>query len=106
MEQPGAETNEAAKVSVNTATLPPDMQLLKQGAEAKVYTCSFLGRPTIVKERFKKGYRHPALDRSLTAQRTKGEVRCMMRCRAHGEGLHSANIFSNRILLIIFLRRI
>ncbi|ELU05859.1 hypothetical protein CAPTEDRAFT_40878, partial [Capitella teleta] len=59
--------------------------VLKQGAEAKIFTCDFQGRPCIVKERFPKGYRHPVLDRSLTNQRTKSEVRSMMRCRNSGE---------------------
>ena len=61
-----------------------DVQMFKQGAEARLYCCVFLGRQTVVKERFTKCYRHPALDRSLTAQRTKSEARCMLRCRMHG----------------------
>lgn len=62
----------------------PTPTLLKQGAEAKIYVCTFLGKPTIIKERFKKSYRHPSLDSSLTVQRSKAEVRCMARCRANG----------------------
>ena len=30
---------------------------------------TFLGRPTVVKERFKKAYRHPVLDAKLTRSR-------------------------------------
>lgn len=63
----------------------PTPTLIKQGAEAKIYACTFLGKPTIIKERFKKSYRHPSLDSSLTVQRTKAEVRCMTRCRANGK---------------------
>lgn len=63
----------------------PTPTLLKQGAEAKIYVCTFLGKPTIIKERFKKSYRHPSLDSSLTVQRSKAEVRCMARCRANGK---------------------
>ena len=58
--------------------------LLKQGAEAKLYTGVFLGRPTIAKERFSKSYRHPVLDRTLTVRRIRAEVKCLQRCRASG----------------------
>ncbi|XP_021373529.1 TP53-regulating kinase-like [Mizuhopecten yessoensis] len=58
--------------------------LMKQGAEAKLYRENFYGRPCIVKERFKKTYRHPTLDASLTAQRMKSEVRAMLRSRMCG----------------------
>ncbi|XP_068598750.1 EKC/KEOPS complex subunit TP53RK [Brachionichthys hirsutus] len=59
-------------------------ELLKQGAEARVYRTQFLGRPTIVKERFPKRYRHPALDEKLTHRRTVQEVRSILRCRKAG----------------------
>lgn len=58
--------------------------LLKQGAEAKLYLSTFYDKPCVIKERFKKSYRHPDLDQSLTVQRTKGEVRAMLRCRMNG----------------------
>ncbi|XP_049808335.1 EKC/KEOPS complex subunit TP53RK-like isoform X2 [Schistocerca nitens] len=54
--------------------------LIKQGAEAKLYRGSYLGKPTIVKERFKKSYRHPDLDDYLTKERIKGEARANLRC--------------------------
>lgn len=60
-------------------------ELLKQGAEARVYRATFLGRPTIVKERFRKQYRHPLLDEKLTHRRTVQEVRSVLRCRRAGE---------------------
>ncbi|KAM9859477.1 EKC/KEOPS complex subunit TP53RK [Aulostomus maculatus] len=59
-------------------------ELLKQGAEARVYRVEFLGRPTIVKERFPKRYRHPLLDEKLTHRRTVQEVRSILRCRRAG----------------------
>lgn len=59
-------------------------ELVKQGAEARVYRCGFLGRPTIVKERFHKRYRHPALDDKLSRRRTLQEVRSILRCRRAG----------------------
>lgn len=62
-----------------------EAELLKQGAEARVYRAEFLGRPTIVKERFPKRYRHPALDEKLTHRRTVQEVRAILRCRRAGK---------------------
>lgn len=59
-------------------------ELLKQGAEARVYRTAFLGKPTIVKERFPKRYRHPVLDEKLTHRRTVQEVRSILRCRRAG----------------------
>ncbi|KAL4234058.1 TP53 regulating kinase [Mactra antiquata] len=59
-------------------------KFIKQGAEAKVYAENFYGRPCISKERFSKGYRHPTLDKSLTLQRLKAEIRAMSKCRNLG----------------------
>ncbi|PSC76037.1 TP53-regulating kinase isoform B [Micractinium conductrix] len=58
--------------------------LHSQGAEARVWEGSFLGRSAIVKQRFSKKYRHPQLDAKLTVSRLKGEVRSMMRARKLG----------------------
>ncbi|CAL1608822.1 unnamed protein product [Knipowitschia caucasica] len=60
-------------------------ELLKQGAEARLYRTRFLGKPVIVKERFSKRYRHPALDEKLTHRRTVQELRAILRCRKAGE---------------------
>ena len=43
-----------------------EWKLLKQGAEARVYSCLFFDRPAVVKERFVKSYRLPELDKKLT----------------------------------------
>ncbi|KAG0223828.1 TP53 regulating kinase [Actinomortierella wolfii] len=56
-------------------------KLIKQGAEARVYIAPFCGRPAIVKERFAKAYRHPALDKKLTSRRVTQEARCLHRCQ-------------------------
>lgn len=58
--------------------------LIKQGSEAKIYSGSFHGKPCIVKERFPKRYRHPHLDREISTQRLKNEVRSLVRCRLAG----------------------
>lgn len=60
------------------------MSVYKQGAEARIYIQEFLGKKCLVKERFKKSYRHPDLDKSLTNQRMKNEVRALIRCRQCG----------------------
>ncbi|XP_065174846.1 EKC/KEOPS complex subunit TP53RK-like [Sycon ciliatum] len=60
------------------------MELLQQGAEARLYRTSFCGKPTIVKERFNKAYRHETLDTLLTQRRTNQEVRSLLRCRKAG----------------------
>ena len=59
-------------------------QLLKQGAEARVYKAEFMGKSAIVKERFVKTYRVAALDEKLSHRRMSQEVRSMARCRRHG----------------------
>uniref|UniRef100_A0A8C6UM10 non-specific serine/threonine protein kinase n=1 Tax=Neogobius melanostomus TaxID=47308 RepID=A0A8C6UM10_9GOBI len=59
-------------------------ELLKQGAEARLYRTRFLGKPVIVKERFPKRYRHPVLDEKLTHRRTVQELRAILRCRKAG----------------------
>ncbi|KAF9942776.1 TP53 regulating kinase [Mortierella alpina] len=56
-------------------------QLLKQGAEAKVYLAPFCQRQAIIKERFAKEYRHPTLDKKLTSRRVIQEARCLNRCQ-------------------------
>ena len=58
--------------------------LFQQGAEAKIYSSTLISRPVIVKERFKKTYRHPVLDEKLTHRRTSQEARSMARCRKAG----------------------
>ncbi|XP_047440272.1 EKC/KEOPS complex subunit TP53RK [Mugil cephalus] len=70
--------------SMMVAELFSKAELLKQGAEARVYRVAFLGKPTIVKERFSKRYRHPVLDEKLTHRRTVQEVRSILRCQKAG----------------------
>ncbi|XP_061893471.1 EKC/KEOPS complex subunit Tp53rkb-like [Entelurus aequoreus] len=78
------------------------MELLKQGAEARIYKTIFLGRPTIVKERFQKRYRHPVLEEKLTHRRTVQEVRAILRCRRAGicaPAVYFVDYTSHRIFL-------
>uniref|UniRef100_A0A8D0B2N9 non-specific serine/threonine protein kinase n=1 Tax=Salvator merianae TaxID=96440 RepID=A0A8D0B2N9_SALMN len=61
------------------------LQLVQQGAEARVYRGEFLGRTTIIKQRFPKQYRHPILQERLSRRRTMQEARSLVRCRRAGE---------------------
>ncbi|KAA8544061.1 hypothetical protein F0562_021762 [Nyssa sinensis] len=58
--------------------------LLKQGAEARVFESTFVGKRSIVKERFSKKYRHPSLDSKITLKRLNAEARCMTKARRLG----------------------
>ncbi|MCJ8744687.1 hypothetical protein PDJAM_G00121330 [Pangasius djambal] len=72
---------------VSARSVPPylrEAELIKQGAEARVYRIRFLGKSAIVKERFPKRYRHHVLDEKLTRRRTAQEVRSILRCRKAG----------------------
>jgi len=55
-----------------------------QGAEARLYRTQWFGQAIVVKERFVKTYRVATLDRSLTLQRMRAEVKALVRCRAVG----------------------
>ena len=60
-------------------------ELVKQGAEGRLFRGTYLGKPAIVKERFKKTYRHPDLDDHLTKERMKAEARAIVRSKAAGK---------------------
>lgn len=55
-----------------------------RGAEAVTRRDAVLGRPAIRKERVAKGYRHPTLDRTLRAARTRAEARLLAQARKAG----------------------
>ncbi|KAL7198746.1 hypothetical protein ACSBR2_021112 [Camellia fascicularis] len=58
--------------------------LLKQGAEARVFESTFVGRRSIVNKCFSKKYRHPSLDSKLILKCLNAEARCMTRGRRLG----------------------
>jgi TP53 regulating kinase-like protein len=75
-------------------TAPPvysNIELICQGAEARLFRCLYFGRRAILKERFVKTYRHPDLDHAITLQRLKGEVRLLARARQLG--IHTPSIY-------------
>lgn len=69
-----------------------NFDIMKQGAEARLYKGRFLGQPAVIKERFAKSYRHPDLDAQLNKERMKGEVRSLMRCK--NIGIRTPTIYS------------
>ncbi|XVF21727.1 hypothetical protein REPUB_Repub12eG0115100 [Reevesia pubescens] len=58
--------------------------LVKQGAEARIFESVFVGKRSIIKQRFSKKYRHPSLDSKLTLKRLNAEARCMTKARQLG----------------------
>lgn len=64
----------------------PEWPLLSQGAEARIYKIpNYLpSQHAIVKERFRKTYRHVVLDERLTKARCKAESKALIRARRGG----------------------
>ncbi|KAF7340218.1 Bud32 protein kinase [Mycena venus] len=62
--------------------------LISQGAEAAIYKAQLTSDPSdppiLLKHRFRKGYRHPTLDGSLTRSRVAGEARALLKCLRAG----------------------
>ncbi|GFS29357.1 hypothetical protein NPIL_586381 [Nephila pilipes] len=87
---------------LNDISFKKNFELLSQGSEAKVYKGQFLGKSSILKERFVKKYRHPDLDYSLTLERIRAEVRALNRCHEVGikcPAIYFADIQSRCIIL-------
>ena len=59
-------------------------KMIAQGAEGRVWLSSYLGRPSVVKERLVKKYRIPAIDSKLNKTRLLHEARCIVRCEKEG----------------------
>jgi len=62
-------------------------ELLFQGAESRVWTGKYEGVEAIKKERFRKEYRHPEMDKLLLRQRQRAEVRAMQRLKEKNEAI-------------------
>ncbi|XP_034655276.1 LOW QUALITY PROTEIN: EKC/KEOPS complex subunit TP53RK [Drosophila subobscura] len=61
-----------------------DKEIIKQGAEARLYLGKYEGETCLIKERFVKKYRHPDLDKQITRRRMKAEMKTAARCLAAG----------------------
>lgn len=62
----------------------PVEQILKQGAEGRLYLGEYRGEKCLIKERFVKKYRHQELDIQITRQRIKAETKAVGRCQTAG----------------------
>ena len=82
-----------------------ELRLLSQGAEARVFTTTFLGKPCVVKQRFKKKYRHPVLDQKLTRSRLLAECRSLMKARILGVQAPTV-LFVDKPSASIFMERV
>ena len=60
------------------------MQLLKQGAEAKLFTTNYLGQKAILKARERKKYREKSLDEKILRVRLRTECSLMVRAKKFG----------------------
>lgn len=59
-------------------------EILKQGAEGRLFIGECNGVSCLVKERFVKTYRHSTLDNQITRQRMKAEAKASERCLKAG----------------------
>ncbi|XP_058535547.1 Na(+)/dicarboxylate cotransporter 3 isoform X2 [Ochotona princeps] len=84
-EEPAAEAEALAAAQERSRRFLSGLELVKQGAEARVFRGRFQGRAAVVKQRFPKGYRHPALEARLGRRRTVQEARALLRCRRAGD---------------------
>uniref|UniRef100_A0A8C0NXY3 non-specific serine/threonine protein kinase n=2 Tax=Canis lupus TaxID=9612 RepID=A0A8C0NXY3_CANLF len=83
-EEPPREAEALAAARERNGRFLSGLELVKQGAEARVFRGRFQGRAAVVKHRFPKGYRHPALEARLGRRRTVQEARALLRCRRAG----------------------
>lgn len=84
-EYPALQAEALAAARERSSRFLSGLELVKQGAEARVFRGCFQGRAAVVKHRFPKGYRHPALEARLSRRRTVQEARALLRCRRAGE---------------------
>ncbi|MDE1833658.1 MAG: Kae1-associated serine/threonine protein kinase [Candidatus Micrarchaeota archaeon] len=60
------------------------MEMISEGAEARIYAGMFLDIPAAIKERVSKAYRVRELDSSIISQRTRSEARIMALASSSG----------------------
>jgi len=60
------------------------MEMIRQGAEAKLFKTKFEGKPALLKSRVPKRYRNKALDDLLRGRRTTGEANILQKARSLG----------------------
>ncbi len=67
------------------------MELLKHGAEAKLFLTQYMGRKAVVKVRERKSYRAKELDGNILKERLRTE--CSLLCRAKKAGMRTPLIW-------------
>lgn len=85
------------------------VEVLKQGAEARLYVGNFAGTSCLVKERFVKNYRLSELDKTLTKSRIKAEQKTVKRCEDAGilvPKLYSVNFNERKVYMEYFNKAI
>lgn len=76
--------NNNNEIKINESEFEINGELIGQGAEAKVYKSTYQGKPTIIKYRFPKKYRHKQLDLKLRRNRSKKEQKCINKSKNAG----------------------
>jgi N6-L-threonylcarbamoyladenine synthase/protein kinase Bud32 len=71
-------------VDIVQGKIPAEGTILGMGAEATITSLSFGGVPAVRKERKRKGYRIPQLERAITVSRTRKEARMLLAMREAG----------------------
>ena len=59
-------------------------EIICQGAEGRVYSTFYLGRPAVCKVRLSKSYRVSELDEKINKHRLLQEARCIAKCKRQG----------------------
>lgn len=78
------------------------MAVHRVGAEAKLDSSEWMGRDVVIKQRVVKGYRHPALDRSIQTARIRNEARLLLEARRAGISvpvIYSVDYADNRLVM-------
>ncbi len=78
------------------------MAVHRVGAEARLDSSEWMGREVVTKQRVVKGYRHPALDKSLQTSRIRNEARLMLEARRAGIAvpvIYSVDYAGGRIVM-------
>ncbi|GIY62438.1 hypothetical protein CDAR_50601 [Caerostris darwini] len=79
-----------------------NFQLICQGSESKIYKGTFNGLPSILKERFVKKYRHFDLDKTLTLERMRAEIKALLKCLEMGMNCPAVYFWDLESRCIIF----
>ena len=74
-------------------------EFILQGAEGRVCSTLFMGRPAVLKERLSKSYRVKELDKKINKQRLLQEARCIVKSRRAGVACPRLvpNLLANKI---------